>query len=213
MITAVLFDLDGLLADTETLHCKAYQAVLHTHGLELTDDQYRDAWIRQGLGIADYLSARGLDIDPAVLRTAKAAEYERLVESDCGPMPGALALLERLHGRKTLAVASSSYADAVAAVLARLGVRDRFEAVVSGSDVARVKPAPDIFLLAARRLGVAPEHCVVIEDAEKGLVAAKAAGMKCICVPSAHTADNDFTKADVVVRSLDQVTVEVIDRL
>ncbi len=126
-------------------------------------------------------------------------------------MPGALDLLDRLRGRKTLAVASSALRNAVHAVLNRLGIADRFARIVTGSDVHRLKPFPDIFLEAARRLAVAPGECVVIEDAEKGVIAAKAAGMKCIAVPSIHTADNDFSAAELVVPALAAVTMDMIE--
>ncbi len=84
---------------------------------------------------------------------------------------------------------------------------------VAKSDVVRTKPHPDIFLHAAEKMNAAPEQCVVIEDAEKGVPAAYAAGMKCIAVPNAHTADNDFSKATLVVDSLEEINCELIDRL
>jgi HAD superfamily hydrolase (TIGR01509 family) len=213
MISTVLFDLDDLLSDTESLHCRAYQTALRQHGIALTDEQYHDHWVRRGLGISDFL--RGLDqtLDPVSLRKAKAVEYALLVESCCQPMPGALDVLERLRGRKKLGLASSAYADAVDAVLRKLDIARYFECIVTGNQVKRIKPFPDIFLEAARRLGVAPGQCVVIEDAEKGVIAARAAGMKCIAVPSPRTACNDFSAADIVLPSLNEVTLELIERL
>ena len=210
MISTVLFDLDGLLSDTEVLHCRAYQTVLGRHGLTLTDQHYEECWIRQGLGIADFLRTQGLAHDPADLRKAKALEYAHLVETCCTPMPGAVELLGRLQGHLTLALASSAFADAVHAVLRKLEIADRFACIVTGSDVNRLKPFPDIFLHAAGRLGVAPGQCIVIEDAEKGILAARAAGMKSIAVPNRHTAGNDFSAADAVVPSLNAVTRELI---
>jgi beta-phosphoglucomutase len=210
MISTVLFDLDGLLSDTETLHCRAYQAVLRRHGQELSDEHYAEAWIRLGLGIADFLRTRGLDLDPAGLRKAKAAEYTHLVETCCVAMPGAMALLDRLKGRRGLGLASSAWSDAVYAVLKKLAIAERFSCIVTGAEVERLKPHPDIFLEAARRLGVPPSECVVIEDAEKGIRAGKAAGMKCIAVPNRFTAGNDFSAADLVLGSLDDVTLEMV---
>ena len=213
MISAVLFDLDGLLADTETLHCQAWQATLHEHGIALSVEFYYDWWVRQGRGITDFLLSRELTLSPVTLRAEKAVHYARLVATECTPMPGALELLHRLSGRKELAVASSAWVDAVQAVLGKLNIAGRFRTIVTGSDVERAKPFPDVFLLAAERLGVAPGRCVVLEDAEKGVVAAKAAGMKCIAVPSRYTADNDFSKADLVATSLSEITLDRIDAL
>ena len=213
MITAVLFDLDGLLADTENLHCRAWQATLGEHDVAVGVEFYFDWWVRQGRGVAEFLRSRDLTFDADFLRAKKAAHYAQLVATCCTPMPGALGLLDRLDGHKKLAVASSAWVDAVRAVLAKLGIVDRFATIATGSDVQRVKPAPDVFLLAAQRLEVAAGQCVVLEDAEKGVMAAKAAGMKCIAVPSGHTADHDFSQADLVVESLDKITMDMIDAL
>ena len=213
MITAVLFDLDGLLADTESLHCRAWQATLGEHDVAVSVEFYFDWWVRQGRGVSEFLRSKDLTLDPGFLRAKKAAHYAQLVATCCTPMPGALDLLDRLAGHKQLAVASSAWVDAVHAVLAKLGIADRFATIVTGSDVQRVKPAPDVFLLAAQRLKIAPGQCVVLEDAEKGVVAAKAAGMKCIAVPSCHTADHDFSQASLVVASMDKITEDMIDTL
>jgi HAD superfamily hydrolase (TIGR01509 family) len=213
MISAVLLDLDGLLADTESLHCRTWQATLGEHDIAVTAEFYFNWWVRQGRGIKDFVQARRLALDPMCLRAEKAAHYARLVETCCTPMPGALELLDRLHGQKMLALASGSSAEAVRAVLGKLGIANRFAAIVTGSDVQRGKPSPAVFLLAARKLGVEPGQCVVLEDAEKGVLAAKAAGMKCIAVPSYYTADNDFSQANLVVPSLDEIRMGVIEAL
>jgi beta-phosphoglucomutase len=213
MISAILFDLDGLLADTESLHCRAWQATLGGHDIAVSVEFYFDWWVRQGRGIKDFVRAKELGLDPVLLRAEKAVHYARMVEACCTPMPGALELLDRLDGHKKLAVASGSSAEAVRAVVGKLSIASRFASIVTGSDVQRGKPSPDVFLLAAQRLGVVPRQCVVLEDAEKGVLAAKAAGMKCIAVPSRYTADNDFSQADLVVPSLDEITMGVIDAL
>jgi beta-phosphoglucomutase len=128
-------------------------------------------------------------------------------------MEGALALLEKLHGRKKLALASSSYRDAVDGVLDGLRITRYFEVIVTGLDVARVKPAPDIFLAAAEQLRASPAECVVLEDAEKGVIAANLAGMYCIAIPNRQTGHHDFSKATRVCSSLDEITMELLDRL
>lgn len=213
MIATVLFDLDGLLSDTEPLHCQAYQRALAAHGVRLTEPQYLEHWTRRGLGIGDFVRAHHLPLDPVALRRSKAAHYQQLVAAGCTPMPGALAALARLGPHKTLAVASSAYADAVHAVLGALGIVEHFACIVCGNEVRHVKPAPDIFLLAARKTRTPPRQCVVIEDAEKGVRAAHAAGMRCIAIPSCRTADHDFTLAEVRLESLDALTVELLDAL
>jgi HAD superfamily hydrolase (TIGR01509 family) len=101
-----------------------------------------------------------------------------------------------------LAVASSSGPAVIETTLTALGVRPLFEAIVSGVEVARGKPAPDVFVEAARRLGVAPEACLVVEDSERGVRAARAAGMRCVAVPCGETRHHDFSAATLVLPAL-----------
>jgi HAD superfamily hydrolase (TIGR01509 family) len=206
MITSIIFDLDGLLADTERLHCRAYQAALREYGCQVSEADYTEHWVRAGKGIADWVSIRGLAVDPHAVRARKAQHYLDLLGSCLQPMDGALQLLNALHGNRRIALASSSYRDAVDGVLSGLGMAQFFEVVVTGLDVPRVKPAPDIFLKAARDLGVGPSDCLVIEDAEKGVVAAHRAGVRCIAVPNDYTRHHDFSKATRVCRSLSEIT-------
>jgi len=213
MVTSIIFDLDGLLADTERLHCMAYQDALRVHGAVVSDDDYAEHWVRSGRGISEWISERGLTLDAIALRTRKSRCYLDLLTSELRPMEGALAILERLHERKKLALASSSYPDAVEGVLAGLGIAGYFQVIVTGLDVPRVKPAPDIFLSAAQQLGAIPSQCVVLEDAEKGVIAASLAGMRCIAIPNRHTRHHDFSKATRVCGSLNDVTLELLDTL
>ncbi|HEX9788037.1 MAG TPA: HAD family phosphatase, partial [Candidatus Binatia bacterium] len=164
MISAVIFDLDGLLADTECLHCRAYQMALQEHNIELRESDYAEHWVRFGKGIADWLALRGLQLNPHALRWRKSKHYLDLLASSLRPMDGALELLNAWHGKRKIALASSSYRDAIDGVLAGLGMARFFDVIVSGLDVAQVKPAPDIFLKAARDLGVEPADCLVLED-------------------------------------------------
>jgi beta-phosphoglucomutase len=213
MITTVIFDLDGLLADTEPLHCRAYQDALQSEGASLTKADYIEHWVRSGKGIADWVALHGLNVDPLALRVKKSARYLELLASSLRPMDGALELLKVLYGNKTLALASSSYQDAVDGVLEGLDIAHYFKAIVTGLDVPRVKPAPDIFLTAARRVGAVPSECVVIEDAEKGVLAAYQAGMSCIAVPNAHTRHHDFSKASRICSSLNEITLQSIETM
>ena len=213
MISTVIFDLDGLLADTEDLHRNAYQKVFAGLGVELSDEQYANHWIRDGKGIEAFLNERNLQIDPMVVRRRKGRLYEQMVSEGVDPMPGSRELLACLKGRKAMALATSSYPKDAYAVLCAIGFEAFFSCIVAKSDVDRIKPHPDIFLHAADRMGATSQQCVVIEDAEKGVLAAHAAGMKCIAVPNEHTADNDFSKATLVLDSLAQIDCELIDRL
>ncbi|HVO96400.1 MAG TPA: HAD family phosphatase, partial [Terriglobales bacterium] len=200
------FDLDGLIADTETLHCRAYQNAMLEHGLVLSETEYAEHWVRHGLGIADWLNLQNSTLDPAALRACKSAQYLQMLSTSLRPMAGAIELLTALRGTRKIALASSSYRDAVDGVLAGLAIAHFFEVIVSGLDVAQVKPAPEIFLKAAQRLGVAPAECLVLEDAEKGIVAAHRAGMRSVAIPNDYTRHHDFSKATRVCKSLTEIT-------
>lgn len=213
MITTVIFDLDGLLADTEPLHCCAYQIALEAASATLTEADYIEHWVRSGKGIAEWVNDHGLDLDPDEVRAHKSKCYLKLLSSSLRPMDGAVELLRTLSGKKTLALASSSYRDAVDGVLEGLQLAHYFKVIVSGLDVTKVKPAPDIFLAAARQAGAAPNECVVLEDAEKGVVAAFHAGMRCIAVPNRYTRRHNFSKATRVCSSLREVTLELIEAI
>jgi HAD superfamily hydrolase (TIGR01509 family) len=119
------------------------------------------------------------------------------------PMPGVPDVLARLRGAGyRLALASSAEPEVIAANVATIDLAPFFETMVSGAEVARGKPAPDVFVETARRLGLAPARCLVVEDSRNGLLAAKAAGMRCAVVPCAATRHQDFTEADHRLRAL-----------
>jgi beta-phosphoglucomutase len=213
MIRAVIFDLDGLLADTEKLHSRAWRETLAMSGVIVSEAEYAEHWIRAGLGIGEYLERRRLELDLDTLRKRKAEIYHGLVEASACAMPGALALVRALHGRKRLGLATSSYLESATAVLARVDVGRYLEVIGTYESAPRRKPHPDVLLYVAGRLKVAPDACVALDDAEKGIVAAHAAGMKSIAVPTVDTRDNDFSRATLVVPSLHAISPELIDSL
>ena len=213
MIDAVIFDLDGLLADTEKLHIAAYKTVFSELGIKLSDEEYADHWIRDGQGTDAFIEKKNLRVDSNVVRSEKAIVYKRLVSTSTEPMPGAHELLRSLKGKKIMALATSSHPKDANAVLKALRFENFFSYVASKNSIERVKPYPDIFLHVAQEINTPPENCLVIEDAEKGILAADAAGMKSIAVPNKYTMDNDFSKATLVLDSLEEINCELIDQL
>ena len=179
----------------------------------MSQEEYIEHWNRNGRGVAQYIEMHGLSFDPTEAHARKVARYRKLIRSEGGAMPGAVAFLKRFHGLRRLALASNSFRNNIDLVISKIGIDGFFEAVVSGGDVERAKPEPEIFLKAAEMLGVAPMRCVVIEDSQMGVVAAHRAGMKCIAVPNQYTASSDFSKATIMVSSLDEITVEMVDGL
>ena len=214
-VRAVLFDLDGLLTNTEELHSEAWRRTFAEHGVPMSPEEYAQLWIRRGLGPREFLRAKGLDqkLDPQALMRRKDEIFRELAERRLELMPGALKLLQELKGKVKIGLVSSARRNAVSLVLDKLNLRRFFDVITTHEDAAHSKPHPEPFLLAAERLGVRPEECVVIEDAEKGIVAAKRAGMRAIAVPNGLTRDNDFSQADLVVRSLEELSWERIQSL
>lgn len=204
-IAAVIFDMDGVLLDSEPLHLRATQATLGERGASYTE---RDNRAFFGATDAELFRTLSILFDlPGPAATLVAAKRDRLValiRAEARGLPGIPTVPRQLRAAGLpLALASSSPRPVIDAVLETLGLEGLFEAVVSGDDVARGKPAPDAFLLAARRLGVQPERCLVVEDSRNGILAAKAAGMTVAAVPCPATSHEDFSPADWVLPSLE----------
>ena len=203
-IRAVIFDMDGVLVDSEPLHFEAARLVLARHGVCFTEAENQEF-----LGVTAHetyatLRARhGLAVPEDQLVDAYAAELIRLIPTQVRPMAGVPEVLERLRAAGfRLGLASSAERVVISATLAGLGVADLFEVVVAGTDVGRGKPAPDIFLQCARRLGVPASACFVIEDSRNGVLAARAAGMRCAAIPCSATAEHDLSAATCRLPSL-----------
>lgn len=201
--SAILFDMDGLLVDSEPLWFSVERAFAASRGGDWTDEQ---AAACVGKGLLNTLRAMQHAFGFAVDVERDADEVVNMVIARAGEIrlkPGALALLDDAKGKAKLALASSSSLRLIEAVLREVGVYDRFDAVVSGEQVAHPKPAPDIFLHAASLLGVPPARAVVLEDSIAGVTAGRAAGMFVIAVPEGSVADRPFSAhADVIVSDL-----------
>jgi HAD superfamily hydrolase (TIGR01509 family) len=205
---AVVFDMDGLLLDTEILWQRAEAELFRRHGADYT--------------IADALAVMGTSFDVTAryfaerlgeppergaalvdeLRVLMLAELRREVAA----RPGAVELVERLRNRVPLALASNSSRNLVDAALNTAGLTDAFDAIVTADDVQHPKPAPDLYLLACERLGVTPGEALALEDTAPGIAAAKAAGLTCIAVP--QFAETDASAADRIIDSLEELLPE-----
>jgi HAD superfamily hydrolase (TIGR01509 family) len=202
-IDAILFDNDGVLVDTEPLFLQASRELLATVSIEIEPDQYRDLSLRQGRSIMDLVAASGAT--PAAveaLRERRNARYAELIQQGVPVCDGVLELLERLHGVLLMAIVTSSHRYHFELIHRQTGLLGYFELCLTNGDYSRHKPHPEPYLKAAQRLGVEPGRCLVVEDSERGLRAAVAAGMRCIVVPTELTAASDFSAAERVIRSL-----------
>jgi HAD superfamily hydrolase (TIGR01509 family) len=203
-LKAVLFDFDGTILDTETPEFEEWRATFRARGHDLTLDVWQHSVGTVGGydPCAHLADLTGAPIDHDALRREVYARHQTRCEAQ-PLLPGVVdrAREARAGGLKT-AVASSSLSEWVEGWLARHAIRDLFDAVCTRDEVAQAKPAPDLFLLAATRLGVRPEECLVFEDSPNGIRAALAAGMRCVAIPNPLTRHLPLGDADLVVESL-----------
>jgi HAD superfamily hydrolase (TIGR01509 family) len=213
VIRGVIFDLDGVLADTEPLHWAAYREVLLEFGVDVGVEEYRLHFIAQGRGPEHVCRTYGLALSPDEVRRRKAPRYEALLRAGVTARAGARAALERLRPRYRLAVATNASRDEADFVLGRLGLRALLDAVVAREDYRESKPAADAYLAAGAALGLDPADCVVVEDTHRGARAGLAAGMRVIALPNELTLDNDFTGCASRVTHLDELTPALLSTL
>ena len=217
MVKAVIFDMDGVMIDSEPIQSKAFAEVLKQYKKE---PQYNEEGIVQTVGIRsrdnwERLKAKyNIDEETNILIEKRRQIYQKLLKSEIKPMPGLINFLKLLkkHNLK-IAVASSSNIKHIMLVLSSLNIAYYFDVIVSGESVKKGKPYPDIFLETAVQLKITPVECLVLEDAELGVLAGKKAGMKVIAVPNKFTKKHDFSKADLIVDSLEKINWSIIKNL
>jgi beta-phosphoglucomutase len=207
----VLWDLDGTLVDSAEQHWQAWSETFTSHGLTVTREQFRETFGQRNDAILARWLGNGLSREQArTIGDVKEARYRELVaQAGLVPLPGAEPWVRRLTaGGWRQAVASSAPRLNVEVVVRALGLESHFGALVAAEDVVHGKPAPDVFLAAAQRLGVPPNRCIVVEDAAAGVDAARRAGMRSVGLGPAG-----FAPADVVVRSLEDLAPDTFARL
>jgi HAD superfamily hydrolase (TIGR01509 family) len=213
-LQAIVFDLDGLMADSEPLAEWAWKQTLARYGHALDDQTFRDILGMRVSDSARFLCRRfPLPVSPEEALAERERLFLEAVPTRLRACPGLYPLLDELDARGLpLGIATSGHRRYVALALQTLGLEGRFRAVATGDDVVRGKPAPDIYLLASERLGVPPIYCLALEDAPLGAQSACAAGMVCLAVPNPRTAPSDFPSACRIFSSLHEVR-ETLDDL
>ena len=214
MVDAVIFDLDGVLIDSESVWDAARREVVADNGGRWADSATRAMQGMSSLEWSRYLRDElGVDLEPDAISQRVVqlvlASYEREVPL----LPGAVDAVRRLAGRWPLGLASSANRPVIDAVLASAGLRECFSATVSGDEVARGKPSPDVYLATADKLGVDAGRAAAVEDSSNGLRSAAAAGMLVVAVPNREfpPSDDALALASLVVESVSELTPDLLE--
>ncbi|MEJ8306311.1 HAD family phosphatase [Saccharibacillus sacchari] len=208
MIEAFIFDMDGVIIDSEPMHFEVDRKVMEYYGYPITQEKLEgyvgmtnpELWkaIREEFGMAQTVEE--------IIEYQLGHKIEVLRAAEMQPIEGIRELLAELKkGNIPRAVASSSPPVFIEAVLEKFGLRNEFQVVVSGEQVPKGKPAPDVFLRAAEQLGVDPARCVVLEDSKHGIDAAKAAGMCCIGFVNPNSGNQDLSRANLIVNRIGDI--------
>jgi len=218
---AIVFDFDGVIADSEPLHLRAYQAVLKDEGIELSRDDYYSQYLGfDDVGLFWKLARdRGLTPDPDKIETlvaTKARQMQALLSDGSILFPGAADCIRRCAAERPLAIASGALEHEIEMILRNAGLRDCFKVIASASDGVNGKPRPDLYFLAIAKLkqscAVNLQSCVAIEDSRWGIDAAQQAGLRCVAITHTFPAA-ELSAADLVVNSLDEITVARLEQI
>jgi HAD superfamily hydrolase (TIGR01509 family) len=214
LIEGVIFDLDGVLLDSEHVWDEVREQLARERGGRWHERAQREMMGMSSLEWSRYMHDEiGVPDPPEEISAEVVRRLEAVYRDHLPTVPGAKEAVERMADRWPLALASSSNRELIVLALGLLGVADRFQAIVSSEEVARGKPAPDVYLEAARRLAVNPDRAAAVEDSHNGIRSAKAAGMRVIAIPNRRfpPGEDALAEADLVVETLAGLTAEAIE--
>jgi beta-phosphoglucomutase family hydrolase len=202
----ILWDMDGVISDSYSFHFAAWQETFAKRSIKFTKEDFTKLFGTRNDFIArSFMGGEFLERDVKIVIQEKEENFRRKATGNIKPFPGAVRLLNALkNGKFKLGLASSAPKENIDLVLSELNLARIFDCIVFGQEVSESKPSPQIYLLAAKKLEVAPNDCVVIEDSPLGVKAAKTAGMKCLAITNTHPLEN-LEEADRVVNSLENV--------
>lgn len=207
---AVIFDMDGVIIDSEPIHFEVDIQTMKDFGCSISKEELNKyVGTTNEYMFTDIKNKYKLDKSVEEIINYRTEIVKRkVIESDLAPIEGIVDLLKDLKDKNILAaIASSSPRDFIEVVVSKFGIKDYFSCILSGEEVENGKPAPDIYLETAKKLGIAPEEGVVIEDSKNGVIAAKEAGMKCIGFKNINSGEQDLSKADCIVNSILDVKI------
>ena len=210
----IIFDMDGVLADTGPIHFESWVKMANEIGVEFTKDFFDLTFGQQSPLITRKLVGAGAK-EEDVLKWANLKElyYREMVQDKLKPLPGVINLINELKEKGfKLAIGSSGPKENVELLLNSLKIKESFDVIITAAEVQIGKPAPDVFLIAAKHVQVNPENCIVIEDAPVGIEAARHANMRTIALTTTHERE-DLKNADLIVRDLSEVSFKDIIEL
>lgn len=210
MIKAVIFDMDGVIVDSEPMHIAAEKQVLLKYGVKITTDELRTyTGTTAEFEFTDLVRKYKLDTTVEELFREKETILFKLLEEKTQPIEGVIQLIKSLknHGFK-LGIASSGHRKLVDYFLQKLKIERFFDSVVCAEDISRSKPDPEIFLKSANALRVEPRECIVIEDSTLGVEAAKLAGTKCVGYRNPNSGNQNLSRADLVIDDFTELDIQ-----
>lgn len=216
MFKAVIFDMDGVIIDSEPAHYEVNKIIFNNLNITVSDSEYS-----KFIGVSNPVMWKVLkerhglqqSVEELVINQTN-ANLDYIRNSNEKPIPGVISLLKEIKSYGlSIGLASSSPLEGINLVLDKFDIRNYFSSVISGENLKRGKPYPDIFLDTAKSMEVNPSECIVIEDSKHGVRAAKAAGMKCIGFRNANSGNQDLSIADLIVDSLEELNLSILRNL
>ncbi len=205
-IKAIFWDNDGVLVDTERLYFEANRVVFLKHGTELTKELFVENFLKKGRGTWHLLKDKNYTEEMiSELRKERNEYYAKLLEEQSEAIEGVEKILQHFHGKIMMGVVTSSRKDHFEKIHSRTGFTKYFDFVLTSDDIDKVKPDPGPYLKALEISGLNKGECIVVEDSERGLKAAIAAGIKCYIIPTELTKDSDFNGAEKILNSINDL--------
>ena len=205
---AVIFDMDGVIIDSEPIHLKVDIETMKALGCNISIEELEkyvgatNEYMFEDIK-KNYNISKSID---EIINYKVEITKQKIIQSDLEPIEGIRELLSELKNKNIpTAIASSSPRSFIDVVVSKFKLQDYFRFIVSGEEVANGKPEPDVYIETAKKLGMLPRDCTVIEDSKNGVLAAKAAGMKCIGFQNANSGNQDLSKADTIVKSIVEI--------
>lgn len=225
MLKAIIFDFDGVIADTEPLHLKAFQLTLKEKGIELSDEDYFENYLAYDdkTLFKELLKDRNYEHNEAQISdfmNRKSEHFENVLKGNILVLEGVPEFISEVSGKYPLAIGSGALRSEIIDILESGGLREHFEIIVSADEVINCKPDPEVFIEALRRLNnldsvseeISPQECLVIEDSTSGIKAAHSAGMKCLAITNSYAAEK-LSEAELIKQSLKGIYLEEIEDL